>query len=54
MEVLLIRNVISFKIYGQVLSLDYELRNWISLENEMKHGHICHVIEMGYEFIHLS
>ena len=54
MEVLLIRDVISFKVYSQVLSQDYELRNWISIENEMKHRHICHVIEMGYEFIHVS
>ena len=41
---LLIWDVISFKVYGQVLSQGYE----------MKHGHICHVIEMGYELIYVS
>ena len=24
------------------------------MENEMKHGHICHIMEMVYELIHVS
>ena len=30
--------------------------NWeigYEMENGMKHGHICHVIEMGYELIYV-